>query len=241
MAKIRISDLSAAGALSGSDSFPVVQSGVTKRATLSNVLTAVSPSTVGLLSARPAFASVPTGTLYTATDEEGGSTYLNTGSAWLLVARAATITAGEELAAAALSASSAGLAINVANTPFRIPELTTGSFTMPDRPVRVETSGRVVTGIGAASPATKLQIRYTTNGWTTSHLAEERTMVASNIGIWIESFDAFPAMLPPVSGTAISVGATVQVGMFFQRTDTTKTLVTVRSAESNPWIKVIAG
>jgi hypothetical protein len=195
----------------------------------------------GLLSARPDYDDVEPGFTYTATDEEGGTSYVATPSSWQRIARATAVTAGEELASAAPSASTTGIAINVANTPFRIPELTTASFTMPDRPVRVETSALVVTGIGASTPATIMQVRYTTDGWSTSHNAESRTLAASNIGIWIESAASIPAMIPPAAATPISPGATVQVALFFKRTDTTKTLVVARSDDANPWLKVIAG
>lgn len=46
---------------------------------------ALSPGSSGLLSARPAAASVPVGYRYHATDDWGGTTYMSTGAAWIAV------------------------------------------------------------------------------------------------------------------------------------------------------------
>jgi hypothetical protein len=250
MARIPISALPAASALAEADLFPIVQSGATRRTTIADVVTAVSPSEVGTLAELPDPGDRPVGKLFT-TDEEGGTLYVNLGTEWLMIGRAATVTAGEELASAAPSSSPAAIAVNAANTPFRVPELTTASFTMPDRPVRVITSVLVstanltaspFTGIASGTGRTTYQIRYTKDGWTNSALAEGRTSTFSLTGF--ESTQVFSAMLSPAGGSiSLAAGDTVQVGLFFQRTDTIYTCAAVYSAAGGlfPWLKVIAG
>jgi hypothetical protein len=250
MARVPISALPAASALAEADLFPIVQGGVTRRTTIADVVTAVSPSEVGTLAELPDPGDVPIGKLFT-TDEEGGTTYVNLGTEWLIIGRTATVTAGEELGSAAPSSTTANVVVNAANTPFRIPELTTASFTMPDRPVYVLTSSLFTaagltaspfTGIGSGNARTQYQIRYTKDGWTNSALADARGATWALTGF--ESTTPLTAMLPPAGGSiSLAAGDTVQVALCFQRTDTTYTCGVAYNAGLGafPWLKVIAG
>jgi hypothetical protein len=237
VADIKISDLPSASALAGTEVFPVVQSSTTRQATIDQIASLLNDSaSTGLLSARPAAASVTDGYLYFASDDDGGTLYVSDGSAWTPVAPSINTTnAGVVLAAAEPSSIAA---INtVAATPVRIPEMTTGSFTMPAGRVRFYLSGGVLLGV---TSGTTFEVRATTDGWATNQLCG--TYALTRNAIIGEEFFAIAGVLPPVGGTAISAGATVQVALFVTRAGVNSvTLWKSVSDGINPFLHVIAG
>lgn len=182
----------------------------------------------GLLSARPA-ATVGVGRLYLASDVNGGTLYVSDGTSWIEAAPSAEdANAGKLLTSVSLTANAAAVAISTANTPFRIPELTTPSFTVPDGPVVVESSVLAISGTGASGAATGAQLRYTKDGWATNHFLSGQYTWRGDAPFYIEAtYAGIKGELPPagVSGGAVlAPGDTVQVGLFLTRTDNTKTL-----------------
>jgi hypothetical protein len=117
----------------------------------------------GTLAARPAATVPPTSSGYFATDDNGGTFYGNPdGVSWEQLAPSVDDVGGIVLASVAPS-SLASINPTFA-TPTRIPEFTTGSFTMPDKPVRAIMSPVQLTT--AADPNFTYALHWTTNGWT---------------------------------------------------------------------------
>jgi hypothetical protein len=117
----------------------------------------------GTLAARPSAGSTALNTGYHAEDDNGGTFYRRTASGtWEQAAPSVDDVGGIVLASVAPTSMSS---INPAfATPTRIPEFTTASFVMPDKPVRVISSPIQLTT--AADPTFTFALHFTTNGWT---------------------------------------------------------------------------
>lgn len=167
--------------------------------------------TPGDLADRPAASTRLVGTTWFARDEAGGQlsgidnedpddpTWVNLGPAvndvggYLITSVAPTSLAS----------------INpTAFTATRIPEFTTSSFTMPDRPVRATLSQLGLTT--TADPGFIYQIRYTTNAWSSS------TTIAQTVQNRFVSNTSFSDN-PIVGRVPASAGATVSVALFVTR------------------------
>lgn len=206
--RIPISDLTAAGALADADLVPVVQSGTTKKATMADFVTkARIPQ--GLLSARPSAASVGNGDAYFATDDNGGTLYIEVSNAWVEVASVGDNAAGTILGRAAPTSSAA---FTIAASPGnRCTELTTTSFTMPSNACTVYVSPIAIASVSVAG--TVWSVRYTTDAWATNKLvgAQAEIAFASNTSTFMGS------VLPlrdGATGSAPSAGSTVSVAVF---------------------------
>lgn len=164
----------------------------------------------GLLTARPDATSVPGGYIYTATDTNGGTVYVSTGSAWLEIASANSAVAGKIIASANPSSAST-LAASFAGT--RVPELTTATFTMPDAPCTV-TFGRIAfTNVSSAGLA--VQVRWSSDGWSTSNSCGQWTEVIYDSGNSASIvFGSQCRLVTAGTGATPAVGASVQVGLF---------------------------
>lgn len=200
----------------------------------------------GLLAVRPLANATAPGSLFLAVDVAGGTQYQSDGTTWAESALALSgAGAGQDLASAAPVAALAGVVVNVAATPFRVPELTTGSFVMPTRPVYVMTSAFVSSGVGAATPVSEFQVRYQKNGAGAWILAETRVVSAPPAaGPFLESTYQFlcPVPYPGATGADnVAAGDSVQVALFIARSDTTKTITIVRTAGVYPLLRVVGG
>lgn len=237
MARVRISDLTAAGALADADLFPVVQSGSTKKATLADIVSKVQPIRQGLLSARPAASSVPNASCYFATDEDGGTLYLEESDAWIRVGSAVGADTGKILSSVVASS---GAAFTISAAPgARCPELTTPSFTMPSNPCTVSISPTIFTGV--ASAGLSMTLRYTTDGWSTakSMFFQNEDRFASNTSYF---YPATCRLMDASSGTAPSAGSTVQVAAWIgHASDTSVQLSALGLINVVPLLEVRAG
>lgn len=85
----------------------------------------------GTLAARPAATTVPAGTRYFATDDNGGTVYRSNGTAWTQVAAAVTASSGAVLARASATAQQTGITSATDITGLSI------TFTVTNKPVTV--------------------------------------------------------------------------------------------------------
>lgn len=123
--------------------------------------TAVAPNT---LAERPSYGTVDPGTLYSATDDAGGTLYAATPSSWTQIAPSVDAAAGGIIAScwpssvAALTADGAGAVA--------WPELVTPAFTWPNRMVRVQVArtSMTFTALPAANEVVRLQVDYKIGG-----------------------------------------------------------------------------
>lgn len=199
----------------------------------------------GLLAVRPLANATAPGSLFLATDVAGGTQYQSNGTTWAESALALSgAGAGQDLASAAPVAALAGVVVNVAATPIRVPELTTGSFVMPTRPVYVMTSAFLSSGVDAATPVSEFQVRYQKNGAGAWILAENRAGAIPAASPFWESTYQFlcPVPYPGATGADnVAAGDSVQVALFIARSDTTKTITILRSAGVYPLLRVVGG
>jgi hypothetical protein len=161
----------------------------------------------GTLAARPSAGSTALNTGYHAEDDNGGTFYRRTASAtWEQAAPSVDDVGGIVLASVAPTSMAS---INPAfATPTRIPEWTTGNFTMPDKPVRAIISPIQLTT--AADPTFTFALHFTTNGWTGN-----TQMIIVNQHLYSSGTSR---LIANISGrVTATAGATVQVGLFVTR------------------------
>jgi hypothetical protein len=161
----------------------------------------------GTLAARPSAAAIADSSGYFATDDNDGTFYGNPdGVTWDQLAPSVGDVGGVVLASVAPTSMSS---INPAfATPTRIPEWTTGNFTMPDKPVRAIISPIQLTT--AADPTFTFALHFTTNGWTGN-----TQMIIVNQHLYSSGTSR---LIANISGrVTATAGATVQVGLFVTR------------------------
>lgn len=180
----------------------------------------------GELADRPDASDVSTGSVYYATDDNGGRAWISNGSTWQGFAPSNAAVGGTLLALAQPS-SIASVACATAGTDYRIPELTI-SFTMPDRPVKINMTD-LRAYIFGTDTAPVLTMYYTTNNWSSKTvLLAQDIPYASDSLFYIRSFVPKEVFLP----TSISVGATVGVAVFIADTTTNSRTFTIAANHS---------
>jgi hypothetical protein len=178
---------------------------------------AAGRSLAGLLADRPSAAGLSDGARYFAADDSGGRLYVARSGAW---AAAAPPVVGARTLAVANPSSIA--AVSVAANAVRVPELTTAAFVMPSSgTVLVLIPPLGITGAGADVDLTTVQVRWSTNDFSSSQIIYEQQAIGkSGAPFYIESVSGGAALLTPGGVTPPSAGASVRVGMYLSRPDT---------------------
>lgn len=222
MPNVGIPDLPPVSTLTGTELIPLDQGGTTKKATGADLGKLSRGS--GLLSARPSAASVGAGFTYFATDDSSGTLYVSNGSTWDQAAPSMDLSnAGSRLAYVRVTTNCSAVAINSAiPTTFRIPEITTGSFTMPSTPVWAECSGLVMSG-ASSGDFTVCGIYYSTDSGSTWNFVSSTGSYRTAAG--------FEGSTGSWGGFVLaSAGATVILGIRLSRSDTNKTITVLTGA-----------
>jgi hypothetical protein len=169
------------------------------------------------------FATAPANTYGTATDVNSGTLFYNDGGTPVQGAPGADEVGVSRLASATLAATSA-VTITTGGTMYRSTALTTASFTMPSRPVEARMHPFRAYESGSGNAATVLtqtaQLKYTTDGWSTSQPITGREN-CSYLGISPFYISFWHNLSGPIGA---SPGATVQVALFISHADSGATM-----------------
>jgi hypothetical protein len=164
----------------------------------------IQSASSGLLSQRPDAVSLQSGSIYTATDEL--VVYVAHDGDWIKVAP----TDSGRILASANPTSAATLSMPTPGTFYRVPELTTASFTMPATTCTVSMGKLAVANVSVAGLS--MQIRYTTDGWSTSKIcaSNSEASFASNTSVFdpvVCRLAETVTLTPPAAGAAVQVAA----------------------------------
>lgn len=167
----------------------------------------------GLLAARPAATSVPSGFIYTATDDNGGTAYVSNGTVWAKAAPAVNAVGGKMLAQIAPT-TVGSITCTTAGVDYRVTDLTTPSFVMPSTPVlvfygliRAKRSTNAVT-------TARIGVRWTTDAWASNVEAMTPAIAAATDAVFgvINIYDWHLA----TGIITAAPGSTVEIAPFIQ-------------------------
>lgn len=203
----------------------------------------VGPSavTVGTLAERPDPEDFDPDQLYLAKDDDGGRLWGLSSGELIQASPSLNQAAAGKIVAQAAPETSENVT-TIANTPVRVPSLTTGSFPLPPN-ARVTIPSLVITGHGSSTAEMRFQIRWSADGWATSNLI--MSAVVKDFGttpFYIGGTNSVGPVMLPAAGQTLLIGTEVQVGVFLLRNDVkTMTFNKMLDQGVNPYIDVRAG
>jgi hypothetical protein len=155
------------------------------------------------------FATEPTNTYGSATDVGGGTLYTNDGGTPVQMAPAVNDVGGTVLQSVAPTSNS-DTTITTGGTFYRVTALSTASFTMPSRLVMARAVNLRAYRTTPDSGALSMQLRYTTDNWSTSSIVKAGTSPAipGVTPFWLSEFMGIEGYV------YASAAATVQVGLW---------------------------
>lgn len=189
----------------------------------------------GILASRPG--SPPVGFVYTALDDPMGvQAKVWTGSSWEPIAPAVGAASGFMLASAEpLAIANFTTGAGVVTVP---PELATGSFIMPSRPVFAQTGGILATGPGAGNNGSfGIAVSKFTGTWGAWQVL---STVAYTLNGGIITPGAFPASPVPYAAASplVVAGNTVKVGVYLKTTTSVTATIPIINGTNNPYLHV---